>query len=149
VSVVYFSSSQRSKSSPVELRHDAKNLVYSDLFVFNAVWSCWWIPTFQFEFWRWKQYVSPKLWYLLTSIHGITSQKNNSEIFTAGRPSNQIIEASITIANLSLESIPNHPNAKHGCQLHKREAWSWNMTQPPRDVFWFPGFKIHTHRNKE
>jgi hypothetical protein len=33
-------------------------------------------------------YVSPKLWYLPTSPHGVTTQKNNIDFFTAVRTSN-------------------------------------------------------------
>jgi hypothetical protein len=39
--------------------------------------------------WRWKQYISPKLWYLSTSPHGVTTQKNSIVIFTAVRTSNR------------------------------------------------------------
>lgn len=33
--------------------------------------------TIQFQTWRWRQYTSPKLWYLLTSSHRVTNQKTN------------------------------------------------------------------------
>jgi hypothetical protein len=38
--------------------------------------------------WGWRQYVPPKRWYLPTSPHGISTQKNNIDIFTAVRTSN-------------------------------------------------------------
>jgi hypothetical protein len=38
--------------------------------------------------WRWRHYVSPKRWYLQTSSHGVTTQKNNIGIFTAFRTLN-------------------------------------------------------------
>jgi hypothetical protein len=31
--------------------------------------------------WRWRQYVSLKLWFLPTSPHGVTTQKNNTDNF--------------------------------------------------------------------
>jgi hypothetical protein len=38
--------------------------------------------------WRWKQYVSPKRWYLPTSLFGVATQDNNIVILTAMRTSN-------------------------------------------------------------
>jgi hypothetical protein len=38
--------------------------------------------------WRWRQCVSPKLWNLRTSPHGVKIHKNNIVIFTAVRTSN-------------------------------------------------------------
>jgi hypothetical protein len=37
---------------------------------------------------RWRRYVSPKPWYLPTSSNGVTTYKNNSDIFIAVRISN-------------------------------------------------------------
>jgi hypothetical protein len=37
---------------------------------------------------RWRQYVSPKQWYLSMRLHSITTYKNNTIIFTAMRTSN-------------------------------------------------------------
>jgi hypothetical protein len=34
------------------------------------------------QLWRWRQYVSPKHWYLPVSPHGITACKTNIIIFT-------------------------------------------------------------------
>jgi hypothetical protein len=35
--------------------------------------------------WRWRQYVSPKRWYLPMSLHGVINQKTSIDIFTAVR----------------------------------------------------------------
>jgi hypothetical protein len=37
--------------------------------------------------WRWRQNVSPKRWYLPTSLQGVTIQKTNIDIFTSLRTS--------------------------------------------------------------
>jgi hypothetical protein len=37
--------------------------------------------------WWWKQYVSPKCWYLPVSVHGIITQKNDTDILTAMKTS--------------------------------------------------------------
>jgi hypothetical protein len=34
---------------------------------------------------RWRQYVLPKRWYLPTSPHAVTSQRNNIDMFTVVR----------------------------------------------------------------
>jgi hypothetical protein len=44
----------------------------------------WW----PLQRWRWRQYVPPKRWYLPTSVHSISAQKTNINIFTAVRNSN-------------------------------------------------------------
>jgi hypothetical protein len=44
-----------------------------------------------FKPWRWRQYVSPKRWYLPTNLHGITTQKKNINIYTSVRTSNLTI----------------------------------------------------------
>jgi hypothetical protein len=36
---------------------------------------------YQILFWRWRQLVGPKQWYLLTRLHGVTSKKETA-IFT-------------------------------------------------------------------
>jgi hypothetical protein len=54
-----------------------------------------WVVSFTFQLlysrenrpWRWRQYASPKRWYLPTSPHCVTTQKNNIDIFTAVRTS--------------------------------------------------------------
>jgi hypothetical protein len=44
-----------------------------------------------FKPWRWRQHVSPKRRYIPTNLHGITTQKNNINIYTSVRTSNLII----------------------------------------------------------
>jgi hypothetical protein len=36
---------------------------------------------------HWREYVPPKHWYLPTSLHGITTQKTNTDIFITVRTS--------------------------------------------------------------
>jgi hypothetical protein len=41
----------------------------------------------RYRSWRWRQYISPKRWYLPTRPHDVTCQKSNIDIFTAVRTS--------------------------------------------------------------
>jgi hypothetical protein len=57
--------------------------------VFWGVALCWVVKIDQC-FRIWSQYVSLKHWYLPTSLHGVTTQNNNTVIFTAVKASNFI-----------------------------------------------------------
>jgi hypothetical protein len=50
--------------------------VYGGLLGYDAGPICTWVPTF----WKWRQYIPPKRWFLPTSPHGVTTQDSNIEI---------------------------------------------------------------------
>jgi hypothetical protein len=59
---------------------------------------------------RWRQYVSPKRWYLSTSSQAVTIQKTNIDVFTAVRTSDLIFsqpvfERSIVMSSSCLRLI--------------------------------------------
>jgi hypothetical protein len=59
----------------------------------------------RFQGWIWRQYVSPKRWYLRISLHGITTQ--NIVIFTAENSS--LITTDVRIANNLFENRSENP----------------------------------------
>jgi hypothetical protein len=60
------------------------------MLVFRVVTPCGLVGRYQrfgkthsLQPWRWREYVSPKRWYLLASTHRTTTQKTNIDVFTA------------------------------------------------------------------
>jgi hypothetical protein len=56
-----------------------------------------WNTNHHLQPWGWRQYVSPKRWYLSSSPHDVTTQKINSDTFTALRTSNLLYWRSLIL----------------------------------------------------
>jgi hypothetical protein len=68
---------------------------------------------------RRRHYVSPKRWYLPTSLHGVTTQKNNIVILAAVRTSDLTISNVVYIVvNPSWQNLSFFPTFCHGKHHH-------------------------------
>lgn len=85
---------------------------------------------------KWKQFIYPKRWYLLPTLHGVISQKTNSDFFTAVKSSYLTdIEVSNQKLYARIASGVSHP-PPHGNMWHdentaepflRRFSWDRNV----------------------
>jgi hypothetical protein len=68
----------------------------------------------RFQGWRWRQYVSPKRWYLRISLHGVTfTAENLSLITTDVRIANNVRESKREPRKCKSRSLPLHQSARY------------------------------------
>jgi hypothetical protein len=72
--------SKRSMSSAVSSLGNYTWLCITQLTALQHVWGTYCL---HLQPWKWRQYIPLKRWYLPTSPHGVTTQKNKADVFTA------------------------------------------------------------------
>jgi hypothetical protein len=97
--------------------------------------------------WRWKQYVSPKRWYLPTSPHGVTTLKTNIDTFIAVSISVSCLSLINTLSLIVMTWITSLPFEWEICAFplrHRRKYGHMNeLFTSHRWMICYAIYKVH------